>query len=31
LLDLVTYRNIQIVTPGEACDIIEALDGRNLP
>ena len=24
LLDLVTYRNIQIVTPSEACDIIEA-------
>jgi putative PIN family toxin of toxin-antitoxin system len=31
LLDLATYRNIQIVTPGEACDIMEALDGRNLP
>jgi putative PIN family toxin of toxin-antitoxin system len=31
LLDLATYRDIQIVTPAEACEIMEALAGRNLP
>jgi putative PIN family toxin of toxin-antitoxin system len=30
LLDLTTYRKIQIVTPAEACEIMEALAGRAL-
>jgi putative PIN family toxin of toxin-antitoxin system len=31
LLDLAMYRNIQIVTPGEACDIMEVLLDRPFP